>query len=178
LDESLEIVSTLLRGEPVDRRHGLLPTRSPGLEPAPANPPPVVVGGRSEAGLRRAARCADGWLGVWLSAGRVAAARERLTGYAREYGRPRCTVALMIFVLVTDDPASGRGEAAEFVRGQYGLSFDRLERWVVIGNEAAVADRLRELRAAGAEAFVLVPAARDPLAQYRRLAAVRVLLDR
>lgn len=176
LDEGLDIVGALLRGEPVDHSGPLLPTRSPALEPVPAALPPVVVGGRSEAALRRAARVAAGWLGVWMSPQRVRAVREQLAGFAREYSRPPVTVLLMVFVHVTDDVEAGRAEAAAFVHGQYRLPFDRLTRWVLVGDEARVAAGLAELRDAGVEGFVLVPAAADPLAQYRRLARVRAIV--
>ncbi|WP_253258132.1 LLM class flavin-dependent oxidoreductase [Pseudonocardia sp. N23] len=176
LDEGLDIVTALLRGEAVDHPGPLLPTRSPVLEPAPATPPPLVVGGRSEAALRRAARRGDGWLGVWMSAARVAAVRAQLDEYAAEYGRPSPTPLLMVFVHVTDGPSgleTGRAEVAGFVNGQYGLPVERLERWVLVGDTAHVAKGLDELVAAGVRGFVLMPAASDPLEQFRRLARVR-----
>lgn len=177
LDEGLEIITALLRGKPVDHPGPLLPVRSPALEPFPDVPPPIVVGGRSDAGLRRAARVADGWLGVWLSARRLAEVRTQLDEYAAQYARPRCTVLQMVFAHVTDDVDAGRAEAAAFAKGQYGLGYEKLERWVLVGDEARVADGLAELRDAGAEGFVVMPAAADALTQYHRLAGVRALLD-
>ncbi|MBV9923270.1 MAG: LLM class flavin-dependent oxidoreductase [Pseudonocardia sp.] len=177
LDEALEIVTRLLRGEPVDHPGPLLPTRSPALEPSPEVPPPLVVGGRSEAALRRAARTAEGWLGVWMSERRVRRVRHRLDELAAEYGRDPVGMLMMVFVHVTDDVTAGRAETAAFVRGQYGLPYESLERWVVVGNEVHVAARLSELRAAGVDGFVLMAAAVDPLGQYRRLADARKLID-
>jgi alkanesulfonate monooxygenase SsuD/methylene tetrahydromethanopterin reductase-like flavin-dependent oxidoreductase (luciferase family) len=177
LEEGLEIVTRLLRGEAVDHPGPLLPTRSPALEPSPTVPPPLVIGGRSEAALRRAARMADGWLGVWMSARRVREVRQRLHDLAAEYDRAPVGVLMMVFVHVTDDVAAGRAEAAAFVGGQYGLPFESLDRWVIVGDEAHVAARLTELRTAGVEGFVLMTAAADPLGQYRRLAQARRLID-
>lgn len=180
LDESIEIVGRLLRGEAVDHPGPLLPTRSPALEPAPAVAPPLVVGGRSDAALRRAARHGDGWLGVWISPRRVAEVRERLVEMAQEYGRPPCRLQLMVFVHVCEPGGHdvARTEAAAFVRGQYGLPFERLSKWVLVGTDDEVAESLAALRDAGVESFVLMAAAADPLEQYRRYAAVRTLLDR
>jgi alkanesulfonate monooxygenase SsuD/methylene tetrahydromethanopterin reductase-like flavin-dependent oxidoreductase (luciferase family) len=180
LDESLTVVGALLRGEAVDHPGPLLPTRSPALEPAPAAPPPVVLGGRSDAALRRAARVGDGWLGVWMSPRRVGEAAARLAELAAGHVRPVPVVLMMVFVHVTgpgDDLEAARAEAAAFVRGQYGLPFAALERWVVVGEEPAVADALAALRAAGAVGFVLLPAASAPLPQYERLASVRALVE-
>lgn len=181
LDEGLEVLGALLRGEAVDHPGPLLPTRSPALEPVPAVPPPLVVGGRSDAALRRAARVGDGWMGVWMSPRRAAAVRERLGELAAEHGRPVPTMLMMVFVHVTTpgaDPVAAREEAAAFVRGQYGLPYEALERWALVGDEGHVADGLDALRASGVEGFVLVPAAADPLEQYRRLAGVRARTEK
>jgi alkanesulfonate monooxygenase SsuD/methylene tetrahydromethanopterin reductase-like flavin-dependent oxidoreductase (luciferase family) len=179
LDESLEIVTALLRGEAVDHPGPLLPTRSPALEPVPAALPPIVVGGRSDAALRRAARVGDAWMGVWMSARRAGEVGARLDELAAEIGRPSPTRLMMLFVHVSDGTDDGDGaareEAAAFVRGQYGLPFDALERWALIGGEQQVADGLDALADAGVSGVILVPAARDPLEQYRRLAALRPL---
>jgi alkanesulfonate monooxygenase SsuD/methylene tetrahydromethanopterin reductase-like flavin-dependent oxidoreductase (luciferase family) len=75
VDEALEVVGRLLEGGPLDHRGPLYPVRTPGLEPVPGRRLPLVVGGRSEAAMARAARVADAWMGVWLSPERVAAAR-------------------------------------------------------------------------------------------------------
>lgn len=178
LDESLEIVTALLRGEAVDHPGPLLPTRSPVLEPVPATPPPIVVGGRSDAALRRAARVGDAWMGVWMSARRAGEVGERLGELAAEAGRPVPARLMMLFVHVADGAGgetAARDEAAAFVRGQYGLPFDALQRWALIGGEQQVADGLNALADAGVAGVILVPAARDPLEQYRRLAALRPL---
>ena len=181
LDESLAIVTALLRGEAVDHQGPLLPTRSPVLEPVPAVPPPLVVGGRSDAALRRAARVGDAWMGVWMSARRAGEVGERLGELAADAGRQVPERLMMVFVHVADgaDGADGadaaREEAAAFVRGQYGLPYESLERWALVGGERQVADGLDALADAGVSGVILVPAARDPLEQYRRLAALRPL---
>jgi len=49
--------------------------------------PPVVVGGNSEAGLRRAVAFGDGWYGYRLDPPSAAAAVERLRQLAKDAGR-------------------------------------------------------------------------------------------
>jgi probable F420-dependent oxidoreductase len=62
-DEMLALLPRLLAGEPfafAGDHHAFAEIR---MLPAPARPVPVLVGGTSDAALRRAAR-ADGWIGV------------------------------------------------------------------------------------------------------------------
>jgi alkanesulfonate monooxygenase SsuD/methylene tetrahydromethanopterin reductase-like flavin-dependent oxidoreductase (luciferase family) len=97
--------------------------------------------------------------------------------YCAEYDRPPCSVLQMVFVHVTDDTAAGEAEAFAFAQGQYGPAAEALGRWTLVGDAARVAAGLAELREAGADGFVVVPAARDILQHYRRLAKVRDLLQ-
>ena len=59
--------------------------RASGRRPIP--PVPIVVGGRSDAALRRAARHGDGWLGVWCSPARYAQVLARIDAEAAAAGR-------------------------------------------------------------------------------------------
>lgn len=57
------------------------------MEPTPAAPIPIYIGGHSDAALRRAAMVGDGWIGnaypVEVAAGYI----SKLKGYLHEYGR-------------------------------------------------------------------------------------------
>ncbi|HLZ36355.1 MAG TPA: LLM class flavin-dependent oxidoreductase [Mycobacteriales bacterium] len=173
VDESLEIVTTLLRGRPVDHAGPLLPTRAPVLEPVPTAAVPLVVGGRSEAALARAGRWADAWLAIWVDGPRLTRACGELADRAAAHGRPTPKTLVMVFIHVCSDAAAGREEAAAFVEGQYGVPFAQIERWCMIGDEDDVVGCLVEIHDAGAAGFICLPAARDPLGQYERLALVR-----
>ena len=62
-DEMLEVVSKLFTGEMVEH-HGEFYDFAPlQMQPVPTTPPPVWIGGESEAAIRRAAR-RDGWIGI------------------------------------------------------------------------------------------------------------------
>jgi alkanesulfonate monooxygenase SsuD/methylene tetrahydromethanopterin reductase-like flavin-dependent oxidoreductase (luciferase family) len=176
LDESLEVIGALLHGQPVDYSGRQVKVRSPALAPIPPSLPPVIVGGRSDAALERAGKIGDGWLGVWMSLARLRRSMDLLGEHAEAHRRPRPTVIFMVFVHVTDDRETARTEVARFIRGQYGLPLDALERWIVVGPESYVAEQLQTFSDAGAPGLVLVPAAADPLRQYERFAEVRALL--
>lgn len=177
LDEALDVLPDLLAGRPVDHPGPLLPLRSPALTPAADPAPPLVVGGRSEAAIRRAALRADGWMGVWLDPAKVAEHRARLAELAAEAGCKTPEVLMMVFANISDDGPRAEAEADALFRGQYGLGFDRLGRWAAVGPPQRVAELLAELRAAGADGFVFVPAGPDALGQTERLAEVRALFE-
>src|SRR5580704_1646876 len=76
MDECLAIVRQLLTGEPVTWHGRFFNLDEAVIAPAPAEPVPMIVGGRSDAAVRRAGRLGDGWLGIWNSPRRFAAAVE------------------------------------------------------------------------------------------------------
>lgn len=177
LDELLGILPDLLSGRPVSFEGHDLRVESPPLRPAMGRPPPLVVGGRSEAALRRAARFGDGWLGVWLSPQGFARSVERIEELAAELGRRPPEPMLLAFVAIGDDESACERDAARLYRGQYDLDYDRVERWTLTGPVDRIADRLAEYRSAGAGSLALIPARPDLVGQVEQMAAVRRQLD-
>jgi alkanesulfonate monooxygenase SsuD/methylene tetrahydromethanopterin reductase-like flavin-dependent oxidoreductase (luciferase family) len=165
LDAALAVLPDLLCG----RAAGDVPA----LEPAMAAPPPLYVGGRSDAALQRAARVGDAWLPMWLSPDVIAERAERLAELAAEHGRPRPDVALLIGVRVEDDLERARRQAAEHLQGLYRLPLAVVERWTPLGDAARVAEHLAAHVDAGVGEVILMPFGSDPLRQYERLAEVR-----
>jgi alkanesulfonate monooxygenase SsuD/methylene tetrahydromethanopterin reductase-like flavin-dependent oxidoreductase (luciferase family) len=177
LDEALGLLPRLMGGEPVEH-HGLYEVDCPGFAPVPAARPPVLIGGRGEAALHRAAQYGDAWLPMWLDPEQIASSRERLTGLAAERGRRAPGAALVTFVNVCADRTAGKAEAAELIKRQYGMPFERVERWTLVGPVEEIAERLVMYREAGVEGFCISPASPRPLEQVERLAAVREALAR
>jgi alkanesulfonate monooxygenase SsuD/methylene tetrahydromethanopterin reductase-like flavin-dependent oxidoreductase (luciferase family) len=155
-------------GEPV-QHSGQSEVACPGLEPVAPLAPPVLVGGRGEAALRRAARFGDAWLPMWLDPEQVAECRERLAVLAEEHGRPAPGVALVAFINICTDRTSGEAEAADLIERQYRMPFERVARWALVGPADAIAERLAEYREAGVDGFCLSPATPRPLEQVERI---------
>jgi probable F420-dependent oxidoreductase len=176
LDEILTVLPDLLCGRPVRYAGRTLSIHAPPLEPALAAPPPILVGGRSDAALRRAARFGDAWLPMWLSPESVARRAERLEELAAARARPRPALGLLIGVHVDADVARARREAAAYIHGLYGLGLDVVERWTPLGDVEAVSERLDAYLRAGVTELVLMPLAADRLRQFERLADVRARL--
>ena len=88
MDECLAIVRELLSGKAVTRHGPFFDLDEALIAPAPAVPAPIIIGGRSDAAIKRAGRLGDGWLGIWNSAKRFAAAVEMASEEAARVRRP------------------------------------------------------------------------------------------
>ena len=87
MDESLEILRALSDGEPVSFDGEFFSLRDALIIPAPSPPIPLIVGGRSDAAVRRAGRFGDGWLGIWVSPRRFSSVVEQVAEHASHAGR-------------------------------------------------------------------------------------------
>ena len=162
-----------MAGERVDHIGARLNVHTPPLAAAVLVLPPLVVGGRSDAAVRRAARFADGWLGVWLSPTGFKRSCEQLAAFAQEFGRPSPEPMLLAFAAIGDDTANCRDHAARLYRAQYNLGYEAVERWTLTGSVESVADQLGAYREAGARSIALIPARPKLLEQVERMADVR-----
>lgn len=85
-DEMLEVMARLWTGEVVEHHGAHFDVPPLEMLPAPTEPVPVIVGGLSEAALRRAARH-DGWVSDLHTIEELAEIRHTLDAYRAEYGR-------------------------------------------------------------------------------------------
>jgi probable F420-dependent oxidoreductase len=133
------------------------------LDPRPAQPdgPPIWIGGRSDAALRRAARLGDGWISYVVSPERYRASLERIQAFAGEAGRDLTSgrgfePAHLAFTVVDDDWEHARATAARFLTRQYNQPFDDLVRkYCVLGPPARCVDTLAAFAKAGVRTFVI-----------------------
>jgi alkanesulfonate monooxygenase SsuD/methylene tetrahydromethanopterin reductase-like flavin-dependent oxidoreductase (luciferase family) len=176
LDEALSVLGDLLTGRAVSHDGPTLRLDVPALEPAMSAPPPIYVGGRGEAAIRRAARFGDMWLPMWLSPERLAERSARLAELAAERGRSCPGTALLVAVRVDDNAAGGRAKAEAHVWSQYRTSLETVQRWTLLGSIDAVVDRLNAYLDGGVQELALMALGDDILQQYERLAEVRVRL--
>ncbi|UCE85033.1 MAG: TIGR03619 family F420-dependent LLM class oxidoreductase [Deltaproteobacteria bacterium] len=87
MDEMIEIVRGLTRGGFFEYRGEHYDLQSIKLCPVPTEPIPILIGGHADAALRRAARCADGWMHAGGDAQELARLLGRLAELRREHGR-------------------------------------------------------------------------------------------
>jgi probable F420-dependent oxidoreductase len=103
-DEGLELLRRLWTDDWVTSDGPLYPTPRLTMRPRPAHPVPILVGGMSEVGLRRAARH-DGWIGDVCSTEDALGYAKRLRELRSELGRdgdPAVVVALNDALTVED----------------------------------------------------------------------------
>ena len=87
LDEALALVRRLLTEPAVTFSGRFFTVEEAGVGPLPAKPLDLWLGGSAPAGLRRAGRLADGWLGSFLSPAQAADAVVAIRQAADEAGR-------------------------------------------------------------------------------------------
>jgi alkanesulfonate monooxygenase SsuD/methylene tetrahydromethanopterin reductase-like flavin-dependent oxidoreductase (luciferase family) len=163
-DESLSVLRRLLAGETVTHHGEFFAFDDALILPAPDPPIPIVIGGRSDAALERTARLADGWLGIWVSPERFAAAVERVHARADELGRTDVPWdhGLLVWCGVgasVEDAAQRLGPALE---GVYRTPFAKFERYAPLGRPEDVAAGLEPYVAAGARHFDLIAVGPSP----------------
>ena len=178
MDECLTVVRQLLTGAPVTFHGTFFDLDDAVIAPAPATPIPIVVGGRSDAAVRRAGRLADGWLGIWNSPRRFAAAVELAADEAARAGRdgPPARHAMQVWCGLAGSREEARACLAPAMQAFYQLPFERFERYCPYGTAEDVAEFLAPYAAAGAAEFNLIPCSPDPAETIAAVSAVKNLL--
>jgi alkanesulfonate monooxygenase SsuD/methylene tetrahydromethanopterin reductase-like flavin-dependent oxidoreductase (luciferase family) len=178
MDEALAVLRPLLAGTEVTMRGAFFQLDQVRIRPVPEPRVPIVIGGRSDAALRRVARHGDGWLGLWVSPGRYAAAVELIAKYAAEGGRPVTgwQHGMHVWCGLGDSAATARSRLAGVMEAFYATSFGLFERYCPCGTPADVAAGLRAYADAGCRSFNLIPVADSEQAAIEGADAVRVAL--
>ena len=86
-DDQIHIIRGLLSGEFFSYQGKQLSIASLKLCPVPAEPVPILIGGHSDAALRRAAMLGDGWIGAGASAEEYRGLIDKLHSYRKEAQR-------------------------------------------------------------------------------------------
>lgn len=187
-DEAIGILRALWRGGPVSH-HGrffhfddveLRPVTPPGSDGPRMQPggPPLLVSGRREPAMRRAARLGDGWMPYLVSADAYRRSVEVIGKEADATGRDlsRFEWAMYVYCSIRPDRDRARSDVAGFLGAAYGdKPASMLDRIAPSGTPEEMADRLQEYVEAGVRHFVISPAAHRDTLEVVRLAAQEVL---
>ena len=178
MDECLTIVRQLLTGKAVTFHGTFFDLDDAVIAPVPAEPIPMIIGGRSDAAIRRAGRLGDGWLGIWNSPRRFAVAVEMAAEEAARADRPDppSRHAMQVWCGLADSRQTARACLAPAMEAFYQLSFERFERYCPYGTAEDVAEFLAPYAAVGCSEFNLIPQAPDHDHAIAGTAAVKRLL--
>jgi alkanesulfonate monooxygenase SsuD/methylene tetrahydromethanopterin reductase-like flavin-dependent oxidoreductase (luciferase family) len=162
-DEALELLRALWAGGPVEFAGRF--TQVPGLtlDPGPVQPggPPIWLGGRRPAAVRRAGRFADVWMPYMYSPDQLARSLTEVRAAAEQAGRDPSSVlgAVYCWGSVDEDAGRARAAAVETVSAVYQQDFAPLaDRYLLHGDPDRVLARAREYADAGATTLVFSPA--------------------
>ncbi|GAB2831736.1 LLM class flavin-dependent oxidoreductase [Actinocorallia aurea] len=185
-DEAMDVLRKLWQGAPASHQGRffsfddveLRPVRhgdGPGMRPGG---PPLVVSGRKEPAMRRAARRGDGWLPYLVSPAAYARSVRTIRDEAASIGRDLAGFEWMVYLYcsVRADRERARADVAGFLGSAYGdKPPEMLDRIAPAGTPEEVAARVQAYVDAGARHIVISPAAREDTLGIVRLAAEEVL---
>lgn len=180
MDEALTVLRPLLAGAEVTMSGDFFSLDAVRISPAPTPPVPIVIGGRSDAALRRVARHGDGWLGLWVSPRRYADATARISQYASDAGRAVSSWrhGMHVWCAFGTSAGAARSRLAAVMEDFYQTPFSKFERYCPCGTPDEIAASLRPYVDAGCRSFNLIPLADSEELAIEAAEAVRRTLRR
>jgi alkanesulfonate monooxygenase SsuD/methylene tetrahydromethanopterin reductase-like flavin-dependent oxidoreductase (luciferase family) len=161
-DEAIAVMRKLWSAGPVTHEGRFFPMRDVDMGPGPARPggPPIVIAGRKERPMRRAALLGDGWMPYLYSPRRYAASVETIRALAADAGRDLAGFGWFAFVFVNVNPDGDRArdETARALGGSYQRDFRAMvDSVAAAGTPREVTAKLLAFYDAGARHFVFQP---------------------
>jgi alkanesulfonate monooxygenase SsuD/methylene tetrahydromethanopterin reductase-like flavin-dependent oxidoreductase (luciferase family) len=148
-DASLALLPRLIRGEPVEVIPGEAQEK---VVLAPGAPvPPILIGGNSEAAMRRAVLYGDGWAPSLLTPQALAGGAARLREIADELGRPVPSISVGGHAFLAGDTAAAQERFVRSLVDVHGMPPEEAASVAVTGSPAQVAERLAAYAEAGAD---------------------------
>lgn len=142
-NESLHILRGLMAGETVTYKGEILQVENARIKPTIGDSIPIIVGGRSNAALKRTSQYGDGWIASWCSVERFKEALKMIDETAIACGRHvNWQHGYQPWVGVADTKAEARSIVAKEMEGFYKIPFEKFEKYTPYGTPADVADHL------------------------------------
>jgi probable F420-dependent oxidoreductase len=160
LSEGMKVLRKLWSGEPVSHESRFynfddIPMQPPGRQPGG---PPIWVGGRSDAALRRAGRLSDGYVSYVITPDMFESALEKIEVAAQEAERniDAFGTGHLLFMRIDDTYEKALDVATETLSVRYAMDFRKAaQRYAALGTPAQVAEKIREFHAAGVRHIML-----------------------
>jgi probable F420-dependent oxidoreductase len=161
-NEAIEICRKLWTEDQVTYQGKIFQLHDVTMLPKPVQPggPPIIVSGRSEAAIRRAARLGDGYMPYLFTPERYAESLKTIYAVASEQKRDmsRFTPYHFVFTAVGGTHAEAYRVAVEKLSQRYNQPFDNLvERYCALGTPKECVQRIQRFVDAGARHLILSP---------------------
>src|SRR5262245_8140803 len=165
-NETIEICRKLWSEDHVTYQGKIFQLHDVTMLPKPMQPggPPIIVSGRSEAAIRRAARLGDGYMPYLFTAERYADGLKKIYTLASERRRDmsRFTPYNLVFTAVGETYEEAHRLAVEKLSRRYNQPFENLvERYCALGTPQECVECLQRFVDAGARHFILSPLCDD-----------------
>lgn len=179
-DEGMEILRKLWSGGPVSHHGRFFDFDDVELRPVAgamqAGGPKLIVSGRKEPAMRRAALRGDGWLPYLFSPGAYARSVETIKAEAGDRDLSDFQWMAYVYCSVRADGDRARRDVRDFLGSAYGDKPDEmLQKIAPAGTPDEVAARLQQYVDAGVRHIVISPAATSDTLEIVELAATEVL---
>jgi len=163
-NEAIAVLRQLWQGDEASHSGRFFRIDRVRLKPPPVQPggPPIWIGGRSDAALRRTARYGDGYVGYLLSPDSFRERFARIRMLAAEAGRGALpiTAALMTFAVVDADRTSALQRTAAILGTMYGRNMESAAaRYCIAGTPEDCRAAAQRYADAGVDHLVITPLA-------------------
>ncbi len=160
LREAIELIRLLWTEDDVEYHGEYYRVEGASVNPKPAEPLDIWIGGNSNAALRRVAEYGDGWFPASLPPERFEAGLERLMEHCEAVGRQveRDEAGIILRTHVDPDPARAREVRDDFLDGwDRDVAVDAFEAYSAIGTADDVVETIQDYLDHGCTKFVLKP---------------------
>jgi len=133
---------------------------APEPKPVQAAGPPIWIGGRSPAAMRRAGMLGDGYVSTMTSPERYRTNLELIAKHANEAGRsiPRFGTGALLFTVLDPSYEGAATRAGEMLSRVYNRPFhDAARKYCLLGRPPDILEQMRAFARAGVRHFLLAP---------------------
>ena len=175
-NHSLTALNALLEGKPVTYNCEFFSFEDALIKPSPKPSIPILVGGRSNAAIKRAALLSDGWLGVWTSATRFGNVLKNINELAEQRSDiPDWQHGLQLWAGVGEH---AREHVANGMEEMYRTPFEKFEKYSPYGSAKVIADFIVPYIENGARIFNIAARGENEEACIDTIAEVSEILHR
>jgi probable F420-dependent oxidoreductase len=167
VNEAIEVLKAFWTQTPASFSGRFVKFEGVSIDPKPVQPggPPIWIGGRSDAALRRAGRLGDGWMSYVVTPDRYRQSLEKIRAAAAESGRPLdgFVAAHLVFIAIGKDYEQAKATWVQRLSKRYNQDFAPLaDRYGIIGTPAQCIEQMERFVEAGCRYCILDPICDPP----------------